>query len=175
MNKSNAVINEIHVKLGKSNAVNYRDSASMFNAVIETCLNGRYFLESSQFVGSNGKAMAREYCLKVIGDNNISKVLEFGSKKTAAFRFWENLEFTKKGGLVLERSQCTQWAFDGEFTSEAQSEYMYQSAYSYAFNIWFKQEIRTYAEGDYTRLHFATEALYKSEVKAFIKFDKENN
>lgn len=147
----------------------YNNSAHCFKARFETELKGSYFIESVK--PPHGE---REYKLKCITEHNVKTVMEFENKRKA-LSFFSNAEFTTNGGLILERSSYTLDMFNREFNEEAQAKYMYQSAYTSAFNIWYKQEIRTYTEGDYCWVHFDTETLYKNEVESYIKFNKEHN
>ena len=152
----------------------YKESASMFNAVIETKLKGAYFIESSQFVCSDGSSMPREYTLKCINDTTVVPVIEFYSKQ-AAFKFFDNIKFTRDGGLILERSLINRAIFRLQLNTTARAEQMYYSDYTEAYSVGYKSEIHTYTEGDYIHTVYDTDKLYENAVKSYTKFNVDNN
>ena len=152
----------------------YKKSAPMFNAVIETKLKGAYFIESSQFVSSDGSSMPREYTLKCINDTIVVSVIEFDSKQ-AAFEFFDNIKFTRGGGLILEWSLITRAVFRLQLNTTAHAEQMYYNDYTEAYSVNYRNEIHRYIEGDYIHIVYDTDELYESAVKSYTKFNADNN
>ena len=172
--KNNSVVNFIKNELGYCSAKNYSDSAGMFNAVIETGMKGRYFIESSRFEGSDRVLQAKEYHLKVITDKHVFKVKTFKGKKEA-FDFFDNFKTLKTGALILERFSLPDInSFYILCTQQFINKDLYGNGFTAAKSCANSREILSYCEGDVVHLHSATSAIHEKEVQAHVNHYNEN-
>lgn len=165
----------IKTYLGSSKAKMYLDSASMFNAKIETEAFGRYFIESSQFEDSKGYKADREYALKFIGDNHIYKVMEFKSKHFAD-KFWANKEKTKEGALVLDRFNCPREWFDKRVDNHYRiEEKLYDNGYTAFYSFELLERSISYCEGSIVEYHTPEHNKSLGKMRdRFLSFYREN-
>lgn len=162
-------LNEIKRKLGNEFAKNYKESAPMFNARIETESKKGYFVESSQFFASNGDKLKREYCLKVIGENHVSKVAEFKNRDNA-LSFFSGMEFTNNGALVLDRFELQNRDSFDALVSRDYHHKLYDNGLSCLYSFELFGRFITYTEGSVVRFHCSTNDIFKSEVKQHHDF-----
>lgn len=170
------VIEAISSLINKDHAKNYADSAPMFNAIIETSLKkGRYFIESSQFEELDGsRPFPRQYCLKYISDSNVVKIKEFKSKHYA-FKFWENVEFTSEGALVLDRFNCPRTWFDAHITNHYRlNERLYDNGYTAFYSFDLLDRAISYCEGDIVEYHVPGVGCQRKLKDRFLSFYREN-
>ncbi len=161
--------------LGSSSAKMYMESASFFNARIETECASRYFVESSQFEDTRGNKAPREYHLKFIGDGHVYKVMKFDSKYHAD-KFWKDKEFTKEGALVLDRFTCPRNWFDRRVSDHYRTnEKLYDNGYTAFYTFELMERSISYCEGDIVEYHTPSHNNSLRKIKdRFLCFYREN-
>lgn len=173
----NNVLQTIKNKLGADRAKMYANSASMFNAAIESSVfAGAYFVESSQFVGSDNVAMPREYHLKVIG-SHVSKVLDFKNKQQSidfVNSAMGRKESLNSGALVIERGFISREIYDNQHVNKNHSQRYYDNGYTALYGTKYNGFLFSYCEGDLMQAHCATDEIYDREVKNHVDFYNEN-
>lgn len=171
--KNSNVLACIKLKLGTKRASMYSGSAHLFNAEFETNSKNCYFIESSTFECRDGSTLPTIYKLKYIG-TSVLPVKEFKSKKSALY-FWENMEFTKTGALVIERSLVhNQNAFVAICNSQFYNTMKYNNGYTALAVDGACRSLLSYCEGDLCYLHCSDDAIYKKEVAAHVDHYNEN-
>lgn len=154
-------------------AKNYLDSASFFNAVIETEPKRGYFIESRQFEDTYGNTEPREYILKCCAKrnnnkvaSNISKVIEFKSKYKAD-SFFSDMEFTDTSALILERSQVTRSIFDAMTKRYTR---IYDNGLTALYVNENHNSIKSYCEGSFVDIHALNDDIFDAEIKRHNDF-----
>ncbi len=160
--KTRNVMKTIARLLGSNKSKMYADSASMFNAQIESTVKKRYFLESSQFECSDGSFLNREYALKVITDNHIFKIVDFNDSMVKALNCFDNLEFLNSGALVLERSF---FSYDAFITITKNCDRIYDNGYTACYKNSLNNIIYSFCEGDFVKIHCSTSDIFEKECK----------
>lgn len=159
--------------LGKQRATWYFESAPMFNAVVESSIFSRsYFMESSQFVSSDGSEMDRVYSLKCV-DQHISVIKDFSSK-AEAMALLKAKETTRDGALVLKRELVTRDMFDHEMFHKMHCEKHYDNGLSALFSLEYKGLLFVYTEGDLVTLHCRNAVVFEAVIMAHIDHHVEN-
>lgn len=167
----NSVYNEITNTIGREFGKNYRDSASCFNAKIETSTKQRYFIESTQFVSSRFERLPREYHLKCISDSSINKVMTF-KNRNQAMTFFKDIEFLPSGALVVERYLLNAVQFYAKMNYGGYQS-LYDNGLTACFYRWHQNRLMSFCEGDVVNIHCSTDAIFEAEKAAHLNYFKE--
>ena len=167
----NPVHDAISRKLGQYFGKNYVESESFFGGKIETNLRRDYFIESIQFISSTGEKSPREYKLKCIKESNIDTVISFGSKYKSD-KFWDNLEFTKSGSLIVERSLLSREQFDNMMKNKLVKR-LYDDGLTACYADVYDRRLYSYCEGDIVEMHSASSDIFRAEKDAHLRYFKE--
>lgn len=169
------VIKAIKQAYGKEYARNYENSASFFNAIIESTVKHGFFIESSQYEDLRGnRPFPREYALKVIGVNHVHNVKQFKTRYQA-FKFFETMEFIN-GCLVIDRFVTPGRSDFNRYLLAVNTDKPLTKSYDDGLSAFYHCEPLNYAisyyEGDC--VEFSTVNGHSGLVDAHVKFYKED-